>query len=183
MHATTTTHRPDHVRLRDGREVVIRPIRAADEPALARAFERLSTESRRRRFLSPTPSLSASQLHYLADVDHHRHEALVAYDASTGEGVGTARFVRLPGDGTTAEAAVAIVDDWQGAGLGSELMSRLTERAREEGVTQLSGHVLAENRPMLRLLARLGDAEHRPEGGGAVEVRVAVPRDRLRSAA
>lgn len=162
---------------------MIRPIRAADETALARAFERLSTESRRLRFLSPTPSLSSSQLHYLADVDHHCHEALVAYDAGTGEPAGDARYVRLPDDPATAEAAVTIIDDWQGVGLGTELMTRLTDRAREEGVTRLVGHVLAENRPMLRLLARIGDAEQHPEGGGAVEVRLALPGGPLRSAA
>jgi RimJ/RimL family protein N-acetyltransferase len=183
VHPTATAPQTDRVPLRDGREVVIRPILAADEHALARAFERLSMESRHRRFLSPVPSLSARQLHYLTDVDHHCHEALIAFDASTGDGVGTARYVRLPGNEATAEVAVTIIDDWQGIGLGRELLGRLAERAGQEGVSQLSGIVLAENRPMLRLLERVGDAERRPEGNGTVEVRVRLPRQPLRSAA
>jgi GNAT superfamily N-acetyltransferase len=183
VHPIATAPTPDRVRLRDGREVVIRPILDADEHALARAFERLSMESRHRRFLSPVPSLTAGQLHYLTHVDHHGHEALIAFDASTGDGVGTARYVRLPDEENTAEVAVTIIDDWQGLGLGRELLARLIERARQEGVTQLSGFLLAENRPMLRLLETIGDAERRPAGNGAVEVRIPLPHGPLRSAA
>jgi GNAT superfamily N-acetyltransferase len=91
--------------------------------------------------------------------------------------------VRLPGNEATAEVAVTIIDDWQGIGLGRELLGRLAERAGQEGVSQLSGIVLAENRPMLRLLERVGDAERRSEGNGTVEVRVRLPRQPLRSAA
>jgi RimJ/RimL family protein N-acetyltransferase len=183
VHSTATPPQPERVRLRDRREVVIRPILAADDHALARAFERLSMKSRQRRFLSPVPSLSARQLRYLTDVDHHGHEALIAFDASTGDGVGTARYVRLPEDQGTAEVAVTIIDDWQGIGLGRELLGRLAERARQEGVTEFSGIMLAENRPMLRLLERVGDAERRPDGNGTLEVRVRLPRGPLRSAA
>jgi RimJ/RimL family protein N-acetyltransferase len=116
-------------------------------------------------------------------VDHHRHEALVAYDAGTGEAAGTARFVRLPDDPGAAEVALTIIDEWQGVGVGTELMTRLVDRAREEGVTQFVGHVLAENGPMLLLLARIGHTERRPEGSGTVAVRGRLADAPLRAAA
>ena len=100
--------------------------------------------------------LSASELRYLTEIDHHDHEALVAVDGETGDGVGVARYVRSAEDGESAEAAVAVVDDWQGRGLGHLLLERLVERAREEGVRRFTALVQAENRPAIALLERFG---------------------------
>ena len=68
--------------LRDGSEVLIRPIRGADAPLLADGFARLSLPSRQMRFLTPKRELSAAELRYLTEIDHHDHEALGAADAS-----------------------------------------------------------------------------------------------------
>jgi GNAT superfamily N-acetyltransferase len=67
-------------------------------------------------------------------VDHHDHEAIIALDPLTGEGVGVARYVRAGADPEVAEVAVTVVDDWQGRGLGRALLERLAARARREGV-------------------------------------------------
>jgi len=69
------------VTLRDGARVTVRPIRPQDAVALRAGFERLSEESRYRRFLSPMQDLSGSMLRYLTEVDHHDHEALIAVGA------------------------------------------------------------------------------------------------------
>lgn len=122
------------LRLRDESVVVVRPIRADDKQAIEAAFARLSEQSRYQRFMTSISELSGSQLRYLTEVDHHDHEALVAFDAEGEEGVAVARFVRLA-DGHNAEAAVTVVDDWQGKGLGTALCNLLAERAREEGST------------------------------------------------
>jgi hypothetical protein len=63
--------------------VAVRPIEPGDKAGLAAAFERLSDESRYRRFLSPHGRLSQAELRYLTEVDHHDHEALVALDPAT----------------------------------------------------------------------------------------------------
>ena len=80
----------------DPSPIVIRPIRADDKEILVGGLHRLSPESRYRRFFAPKAKLSATQLRYLTEVDHHTHEALVAIDPRTGEGVGVARFIRSP---------------------------------------------------------------------------------------
>ena len=102
--------------------------------------------------------LSPSQLDYLTDVDHHDHEALVAFDPASGDGVGVARFVRLE-DGTSAEAAVTVIDEWQGRGLGVALCNLLAERAREEGITSFNALLLATNDQMHDVLASLGPSK------------------------
>ena len=158
-----------------GDEVLIRPIRPDDKARLLDAFERLSPESRYRRFLFPIRRLPAAQLRYLTEVDHHAHEALQGVDPLTDEGVGVARFVRSPGDPTVAEVAVTVVDDWQGRGLGTALLHDLAARAREEGIERFSGSVLAENEPMIELLRGLGDVRTTGCDHGVVELLIDLP--------
>ena len=72
--------------------MLVRPIGPDDKGRLLDAFERSSPESRYRRFFSPTPILSAAQLGYLTEIDHHGHEALRAVDPRTEQGLGVARL-------------------------------------------------------------------------------------------
>jgi N-acetylglutamate synthase-like GNAT family acetyltransferase len=108
--------------------VFVRPIRPQDREVLTKAFARLGEQSRYQRFFSPINELSESELRYFTEVDHHDHEALVAFDAETGDGVGVARFVRLD-DGTSAEAAVTVIDEWQGRGVGTALVAAVERLA------------------------------------------------------
>jgi RimJ/RimL family protein N-acetyltransferase len=162
-------------RLRDGQEILIRPIRPDDREELAEGMRRLSPESRYRRFFTPTSELSAAALSYLTEVDHHDHEALVALDPGSEHGIGVARFVRSAHDPELAEVAVAVADSWHNRGVGTALLDRLTQRAREEGVRRFSAEVLAENRPMLELIEDLGNVTLRHLDRGAVEVEVELP--------
>jgi RimJ/RimL family protein N-acetyltransferase len=158
------------VTLRDGSTALIRPIRAEDRGVLERGFARLSDDSRYTRFLSPMNRLTPTMLTYLTEVDHHDHEALVAFDDRTGDGVGVARYVRT--NESTAEAAVTVVDDWQGRGLGTALTSMLAERALEEGVDRFTAVVLAENHDMIDLLASLGHVNVTEREGETLTVEV-----------
>src|SRR5215831_12766875 len=155
-------HRPrpavngSSVALRDGSKVLIRQVQPADAPLLADGFARLSPQSRRMRFLARKDQLSAAELRYLTDIDHHDHEALGALDQAGGHGVGVARYVRDADDPHAAEIAVTIVDDWQGRGLGTELLARLSDRARQEGIRRLTAVMAAENVTMGMLLRSVG---------------------------
>ncbi len=160
--------------LRDGSCVLVRPIRADDADELRASFERLSPESRYRRFLSSTPHLSASYVRYLTDIDHHDHEAIIA-TTPDGQGLGVARYVRSPEDPQIAEVAVTVVDEWQGRGLGTALLELLTDRARAEGVGRFTATMLATNREMLELLEELGPVRVLGRSAGTVEVEITLP--------
>ena len=163
------TGRP--VVLRDGSAVLIRPVRRADAPLLADGFARLSARSRRLRFLSPKEELSSAELGYFTDVDHHDHEALGALDHADGRGVGIARYVRDAGDPQAAEIAVTVIDDWQGRGLGTELVAQLSERARSEGIRRFTALVAADNPAMARLLRNVrADLVRREPGALQYEI-------------
>jgi GNAT superfamily N-acetyltransferase len=165
----------DTVVLRDGSRVRLRPIRSSDKVQLRAGFERLGPQSRYQRFLVPMDQLTEAVVEYLTEVDHHDHEAIVALDDATGEGVGVARFVRLTDRHDTAEAAVTVVDDWQGRGVGTLLLDRLADRARSEGIARFWAVLLAENRNMLDLLERLGPVRMLDRQLGTVEVEAELP--------
>ena len=143
------------VKLRDGSKVLIRQVQPADGPLLADGFARLSGESRRMRFLARKDRLSAAELRYFTDLDHRDHEALCALDQADGRGVGVARYVRDAEDPDAAEIAVTIIDDWQGRGLGTELVAQLSERARCEGIRRFTAVVAADNPAMAGLLRKV----------------------------
>jgi RimJ/RimL family protein N-acetyltransferase len=167
------SHRGGLARLRDGTEVLIGRVTPADAPRLAEAFARLSEESRRLRFLGPKPSLSPSEIRYLTEVDGHGHEALCAIEPTTGRGVAIGRFVRSLEDPTRAEVAITVADEWQGRGLGTLLLTRLTDRAREEGVERFTALVSLDNANMRRLLGHLNPPPHVTNGtGGIVEYEI-----------
>jgi GNAT superfamily N-acetyltransferase len=161
---------PVELTLRDGGAVLIEPIRPEHKPALQRGFERLSEQSRYSRFLAPMERLGAAMLDYLTEVDHHDHEALIAFDQRFGDAVGVARYVRT--EGSSAEAAVTVLDEWQGRGLGTALTSLLAERALDEGIDRFTAVLLAENKEMIGLLESLGQVEVTGRESGTLEVEV-----------
>jgi GNAT superfamily N-acetyltransferase len=159
-------------RLRDGARIRIRPIEPEDREMVVAGFERLSPESRYRRFFSAVPRLTSRQLDYLTQVDHHDHEALIAIDEATGDGVAVARYVRTT-EGV-AEPAITVIDEWQGRGVANVLLDALVERAREEGVRTFAAPVLTENTAAIRIFERLGDTAVTPKGR-EVEIAIDLP--------
>jgi nucleotide-binding universal stress UspA family protein/GNAT superfamily N-acetyltransferase len=173
----STPSRRRTITLRDGARATLRPIAPEDKPLLAASFERLSEESRYRRFFATKNRLSAAELDYLVDVDHEDHEAIIAIDPSSGEALGVARYIRSKDDAEVAEVAVTVADDWQRRGLGRALLERLTYRARREGVRRFSALVQSDNARALGLLADVGDT-HREYDGGVVEIVIELPPKR-----
>jgi GNAT superfamily N-acetyltransferase len=139
------------IALRDGSHVRIRQGHRTDRDLLLRGFERLSPESRYRCFLVPVAELSEATVRYLTEIDHHDHEAMIALDEQTGEGIGVARYVRDPDHPHIAEVAVTVIDDWQRRGLGTLLLEVISARARTEGITRFTALMLATNKEMMDL--------------------------------
>jgi RimJ/RimL family protein N-acetyltransferase len=161
--------------LRDGSAVLIRQVRSADAPLLAGGFARLSAASRQMRFLGVKKELSAAELRYFTDVDHHDHEALAALDQAGGHGAGIARYIRDAGDPQAAEIAITIADDWQGRGLGTELLAQLSGRARQEGIRRFTALADASNVAVAALLRNAGARLVR-RGQGTVEYEITLAR-------
>lgn len=142
--------------LHDGRVVGVRPLARSDREGLAAAVSRLSDESRYLRFATTKPHLSERELDHLVDVDHHRREALLAVDPSTGRGVAVVRYVEVSGEPGVVEVAATVADGWQGQGLGRALLTQLATRARQEGCSALRASVLAGNRRSIAMLISAG---------------------------
>jgi len=130
--------------------ISVRILRNGDTDTVAAVFDRLSDESRRRRFGGPKPRLSDAELAYLSRVDA-RHHVLVAYVDGDRAPAGLARLVR---SGRTAEVAFEVVDKHQGRRVGSTLARALAEDARAAGIVELRATVTGDQRRVSALLVR-----------------------------
>ena len=175
----------EDARLDDGTNVHLRAVSADDKPRFREAFSRLSRPSRYQRFFAEKDALSDADLRYLTELDGEQHFAIGALDEH-GMGLGVARFIRLPAEPTVAEAAVTVVDDRQGCGLGRLLCTRLAAAAHERGVLRFRCEVLAANDKMQSLLRSLSvDAAVTAPDEGVVTIELpigeaavaAVPQD------
>lgn len=145
-------------RSRDGRMVMVRPIRPEDAAAHGEFFARLTPEDIRYRFFSALAELSPAQVARMTQIDYDREIAFVAVervDDGPDRTVGVSRLIR-DGGGAEAEFAVIVDRDWKGQGLARHLMERLFEWGRSAGVAEVVGSVLADNKPMLGFVRALG---------------------------
>jgi GNAT superfamily N-acetyltransferase len=164
--------------LRDGTRVRVRPVRPDDKERIQEELEGLSAESRYRRFMGGKGRLSEEELRYLTELDWSKHQAWIAVDPNR-EGepvVGVARCVRLEDRPHVAEPAVAVIDAFQGKGLGTLLLSVLVESALQAGIDTFRGIVLGSNADMLEIFRQLGAQTSRGEADMVV-VDLPLPRD------
>jgi RimJ/RimL family protein N-acetyltransferase len=159
--------------LPDGTRLAVRPLERSDRAALQEAVSRLSATTRYLRFAAPKPRLTKADLDHLLDIDHHGHEALLAVDPATGEGIAVARYVLVSGESGVAEIAVTVTDAWQGRGVGGALTALLIGRARAEGLVRLRAVTLAENN-RAQLMLRRGGFRARGRSGGLVDYELAL---------
>lgn len=138
----------------------IRPIRSGEVDRHAAFIRSLSAETRRRRFLGAVRDLPIPVVQRLTDVDGVERMTLVAQECGRDDAswAGVALYVA---DGDRCEFAVVVHDDWQGQGVGRQLLSALLAHAAAAGWTEIEGEVLRDNVPMLKLAASLGFDQRR----------------------
>jgi GNAT superfamily N-acetyltransferase len=159
--------------------VRVRVVQRTDRELLSRGFAGLSARSRYLRFLSAKDTLSEHELDDLLSLDGRDRFALgaqrVLLDGAEGEGLGIARFARVPDRPALAEAAVTVTDAAQGKGLGRMLLTRLVAAARERGVERFTCDFDAANEQIWHFVKDFGPRTEVLDHG-FVRAEVALPR-------
>jgi GNAT superfamily N-acetyltransferase len=146
---------------RSGLKIFLRPIKHGDAPRHKAFLQSLSSQSVYLKFfrlIRPTDEFVGR----LVDVDYVHHMAIVALPGEEEDALvlGMGRYI-LNKDERTAELYFAIRDDYQGQGIGGELVSYIISVARKRGLKGLTAEVMADNRRMLRLFRSFEGKEYR----------------------
>ena len=178
MHANSDEVRSYEV-LPDGTEIVIRPLHPEDRALITEGFKLLGPDSRYQRYFTHKQSLGDDDLRFLDEPQGGQQRAvgMAAWDDEGHERpVGIARYVRLAPGSDVAEAAITIVDNMHGKGLGKLLMRKLCEAAYRDGVRTFRARVLSDNIAAIRLM-RWVDPGMRVLGyePGAEELEIRLP--------
>jgi len=146
-----------HVKLNDGIKIFLRPIKPTDEDLWTDWYYSLSNISKKFRFLDTHRQLTPQLIKESVHIDYVNHFALVAIAKENGEElmVGVTRY-RLDPPPDSAVIVGAVLDDWQGKGLGTKMLLYLLQIMIKRKIKQVHGDISLENRLMLRLLDQSG---------------------------
>jgi len=141
---------------KNGHPVVIRPIRAEDEPLMRLFHKHLSDRTVYLRYLSPmllSERVTHERLARMTHNDYDREIALVVEGDDNGERAifGVARLSKLRGEEETARLSMLISDELQGQGLGKELIRRVIDIARNERIKRVIAATSPDNETFINL--------------------------------
>lgn len=161
------------VRIKNGVEVLLRPVKPTDESLLKDLFYRLSRETIHNRFFSAQKYLPHNALQRFCTIDYDRDMTLIAtvFEGEVERVIGWAQYSTDPQTGF-AEAAFVVDDAWQDRGCGTQLMRRLTEVAEARGRAGFTAVVLADNARMMRVFEKCGYPLEIREEGQTVHLRI-----------
>jgi len=143
-------------KLKNGTQVLLRPIKPEDEGRFNELFKSLSEETMRFRFFEIIKEMSHETLTRYCNLDYDREIAIVAELPNVGRKIiGAVRLIVEP-DGKSGEFAVLVGDQWQGLGLGSKLIDYIASIAKDMRLEKICGYVIANNYKMIRLCDEKG---------------------------
>ncbi len=156
--------------LRDGRHVLIRPVRKEDAAAERAFIEALSPEARRYRFLGQVSHPSDELIERFTDIDYEHEVAFAAVfrDGEREQFVGLCRY-STNAEETDCECAVTVLDAWQNKGLGALLLTRLIEVARSRDIKYMWSMDSIDNLAMAELAQYMG-FRHKPDPDDSSQV-------------
>jgi acyl-CoA hydrolase/RimJ/RimL family protein N-acetyltransferase len=147
--------RMEETRHYDGRKVVYRPTKPTDNRMIQEHFYQMDNQDVEMRFFNLRRHFYKDEMENMSQVDYVKNLSIVAV---TGE-IGFERIVGLGGyfleHGTTAEVAFSVSKNWQGKRIGSTILLKLAEAARQNGITTLTAYTLPNNRGMIKLFKKL----------------------------
>jgi acetyltransferase len=150
-------HLVSRVQLRDGEDILIRPIRPEDAEIEKQFINNLSDEAKYFRFMNALHELTQEMLVRFTQIDYHYEMALIAVRqvGDNEEEIGVARYATNP-DKISCEFALVVSDVWQHKGIGHHLMIKLIQTARDRGLEVMQGEILSSNVKMLEMIDSLG---------------------------
>lgn len=147
---------------KSGKEIHIRPIRPEDEPKLVEFHKHLSERSVYLRYASMmqiSQRVAHERLARITHIDYDREMALIAEwhdpETNTDRVVGVGRLTKDLGT-NDAEFAMLVIDEFQREGIGTELLRRLVQVGRDEGLDRITADILVQNRAMQHVSKKLG---------------------------
>lgn len=156
----------------DGTEILLRPVKFSDEPLLKDFFYSLSDRSNYLRFIMLRRRLPHEVLQKFVAIDYTRQMVILAVvmEGEKEKVVGVGQYVVLE-DTHRGEIALAVRDEWQRRGIGTELMDYLAQIAKRQGLLGFTADVLGDNRPVMRLAERSGLAMRKTISEGVCNLR------------
>jgi len=155
-------------RLRDGRSVLLRPIKPEDEPMWLEMFQSFSEESIRYRFFQVIKDMPHETRVRYCNIDYDKEMAIVVEmdDGVKRRILGVAR-VGLEPDRKSGEIAFIVADPWQGLGLGTKLVDHTIDVCKDMGVESLYAIMLRDNARAINLMKKMGFVVHYLQDGTA----------------
>ena len=162
--------------LRDGTQMLFRPVKPTDEAALTESLYALSTDSVRKRFFTSTKTFPHRDVQQLTSIDYENNLAIVAVmpGPAGDEIAGVGQYFLDPKTGV-AEVAFLVQDERQRKGIGTILLRRLAEIAAQRGVRRFEATVLPENKAMLAVFEHGGLARRSDFDGSVHTVSFELP--------
>ncbi len=157
-----------------GLPLFMRPVRISDEPLLKDFFYSLTDKSIYRRFISQRKDMPHERLQDFVVIDYTREMIIVVIlerEGKKDEIIAVGQY-GLEENSHVGEVALVVRDDFQGQGVGRELLGYLTHMARQQGLLGFTAEVLVENTPMLRLFEKMGFDIERRTAEGICELRM-----------
>jgi len=144
-------------KLRDGRSVLLRPIKPEDEPMWLEMFQNFSEESIRYRFFQIIKDTPHEVRVRYCNVDYDRELGIVAEMTEEGRRkiLGVVRLIIEP-DGKAGEIAFIVADPWQGLGLGSKMLDFMIEICKDKKLETVYGIMLPDNYRAINLMKKMG---------------------------
>ncbi|HEY5531263.1 MAG TPA: GNAT family N-acetyltransferase, partial [Candidatus Anoxymicrobiaceae bacterium] len=149
-----------------GVEILFRPVKISDEPLVKDFFYSLSDQSLYRRFISRRQDMPHERLQEFVVIDYTQELVILAMMPETEkeEIAGLGQYT-VDQENHTADIAFVVKDEFQNRGIGTELLSYLTQQAMRQGLLGFTAEVLTENRPMLHVFEKLLDVEKTVDSG------------------
>jgi len=151
---------------KDGIEVLFRPVKISDEPLLKDFFYSLSDNSMYTRFISFRKDMPHERLQEFVIIDYTKEIAILAViqDGEKEDIAGLGQYT-INESNHTADVAFTVRDEYQNRGIGTELLSYLTQLAKRQGLLGFTAEVLVENEPMLHVFEKLLDVKKSVDSG------------------